>query len=78
MPRGARRRACPRRSRYRPKWKIALDEIDRVLASGARFGAVLADAEYGRAAEFRAGLAERRSHLRGGHHAGRSRSTRPT
>jgi len=45
---------------YRPKWRIALDEIDRVLASGARFGAVLADAEYGRAAEFRAGLAERR------------------
>jgi SRSO17 transposase len=45
---------------YRPKWKIALDEIDRVLASGARFGAVLADAEYGRAAGFRAGLAERR------------------
>ena len=45
---------------YRPKWKIALDEIDRVLASGARFGSVLADAEYGKAAEFRAGLAERR------------------
>ena len=35
---------------YRPKWKIALNEIDRVLA----------DAEYGKAAEFRAGLAERR------------------
>src|SRR3954463_773781 len=34
---------------YRPKWKIALDEIDRVLAAGARFGAVLADAEYGKA-----------------------------
>src|SRR5689334_22397178 len=45
---------------YRPKWPIALGEFDRVLASGARFGAVLADAEYGRAAEFRAGLAERR------------------
>ena len=45
---------------YRPKWRIALDEIDRVLASGARFGAVLADAEYGKAAEFRAGLDERR------------------
>jgi SRSO17 transposase len=45
---------------YRPKWRIALDEIDRVLASGARFGHVLADAEYGRAAGFRAGLAERR------------------
>ena len=45
---------------YRPKWKVALDEIDRVLASGARFGTVLADAEYGKAAEFRHGLAERR------------------
>src|SRR5215212_311830 len=45
---------------YRPKWQIALDEIDRVLASGARFGCVLADAEYGKAAEFRAGLAARR------------------
>ena len=60
MPGGAQPRACPRRSRYRPKWRIALDEIDRVLASGARFGCVLADAEYGKAAEFRAGLAERR------------------
>src|SRR3954451_6177197 len=45
---------------YRPKWAIALDEIDRVVVSGARFGCVLADAEYGKAAEFRAGLAERR------------------
>src|SRR5690348_6987463 len=45
---------------YRPKWKVALDEVDRVLAAGARFGHVLADAEYGRAAGFRAGLAERR------------------
>src|SRR3954467_1568474 len=54
---------------YRPKWEIALDEIDRGLASGgplgpvvsgARCGHVLADAEYGKAGEFRAGLAERR------------------
>jgi SRSO17 transposase len=45
---------------HRPKWRIALDEIDRVLASGARFGCVLADAEYGKAAEFRRGLGERR------------------
>ena len=45
---------------YRPKWRIALDEIDRVLASGARFGHVLADAEYRKAAEFRHGLGERR------------------
>ena len=44
---------------YRPKWRIALDEIDRVLTSGARFGCALADAEYGKAAEFRGGLAER-------------------
>jgi SRSO17 transposase len=58
----ARRTAAgvPETVAYRPKWAIALDEIDRVLASGARFGWVLADAEYGRAAEFRAGLAERR------------------
>src|SRR5829696_9726852 len=45
---------------YRPKWKMALDEVDRVLVAGARFGCVLADAEYGKAAEFRAGLTERR------------------
>jgi SRSO17 transposase len=44
---------------YRPKWQIALDEIDRVLASGTGFGCVLADAEYGKAAEFRYGLGER-------------------
>jgi SRSO17 transposase len=44
---------------YRPKWRIALDEIDRVLASGARFGCVPADAEYGKAAGFRRGLSER-------------------
>jgi SRSO17 transposase len=49
----------PEAIEYRPKWRIALDEIGRVLASGARFGRVLADAEYGKAAEFRAGLGER-------------------
>ena len=49
----------PETVEHRPKWRIALDEIDRVLAAGARFGCVLADAEYGKAAEFRAGLAER-------------------
>ena len=42
-----------------PKWRIALDEIDRVLAAGVRFGCVLGDAEYGKAAEFRHGLSER-------------------
>jgi SRSO17 transposase len=43
----------------RPKWQIALDELDRVRAAGARFGCVLADTEYGKAAEFRHGLSER-------------------
>jgi SRSO17 transposase len=49
----------PEETEHRPKWRIALEEIDRVLASGARFGCVLADAEYGKAAEFRAGLSAR-------------------
>jgi SRSO17 transposase len=44
---------------HRPKWRIALDEIDRVIAAGALFGCVLADAEYGKAAAFRQGLSER-------------------
>jgi SRSO17 transposase len=43
----------------RPKWQIALDEIARVQAAGARFGGVLADAEYGKVAAFRRGLSER-------------------
>jgi SRSO17 transposase len=55
-----RRAGVPEEVGRRPKWRIALDEIDRVLASGCRFGCVLADAGYGKAAEFRAGLAERR------------------
>jgi len=49
----------PEAIEYRPKWRIALDEIDRIMASGARFGCVLADAEYGKAAAFRRGLGER-------------------
>ncbi len=42
----------------RPKWQIALDELDRVRAAGARFGVVLADAEYGKVADFRQKLSE--------------------
>jgi SRSO17 transposase len=57
---GRRQRAgVPEDVAGRPKWRIALDEIDRVLAAGLRFGRVLADAEYGKAAEFRRGLSER-------------------
>jgi SRSO17 transposase len=42
----------------RPKWQIALDELDRVRAVGASFGCVLTDAEYGKAADFRHGLSD--------------------
>ena len=42
----------------RPKWQIALEELDRIRSAGGRFGAVLADADYGRVAEFRQKLSE--------------------
>ena len=60
--RDARRRekcGVPKEIRHRPKWKIALEELDRVTASGAQFGEVLADAGYGACGEFRQGLTER-------------------
>ena len=41
------------------KHEIAVEEIDRVIASGARFGCVLADAGYGSSASFRQALSER-------------------
>jgi SRSO17 transposase len=43
----------------RTKPEIALAEIDRVIASGMRFGCVLADAGYGLSAPFRQGLTSR-------------------
>jgi len=43
----------------RSKPEIALAEIDRVMAAGARFGCVLADAGYGLSAPFRQGLTTR-------------------
>jgi SRSO17 transposase len=56
----ARRRKCgvPEEIVFRPKWKIALDEVERVVASGTTFGDVLADAGYGMCAEFRRGLTD--------------------
>lgn len=42
-----------------PKWRIALDEIDRVVRAGARFGCVVGDAEYGKVGAFRHGLGQR-------------------
>jgi SRSO17 transposase len=41
------------------KPEIAIEEIDRVIASGARFGCVLADAGYGSSGPFRLALSER-------------------
>lgn len=43
----------------RTKPEIALDEIDRLMAAGVRFGTVLADAGYGLSAPFRQGLSAR-------------------
>ncbi|MBS1035910.1 IS701 family transposase [Gluconobacter cerinus] len=41
------------------KPEIAIEEIDRVIASGARFGCVLADAGYGSSGPFRQALSQR-------------------
>ena len=41
------------------KPEIAIEEIDRVIASGVRFGSVLADAGYGSSGPFRQALSER-------------------
>ena len=43
----------------RTKPEIALAEIDRVIASGVRFGCVLADSGYGSSGPFRQALSER-------------------
>jgi len=44
---------------YRTKPEIAIEEIDRVIAAGVRFGCVLADVCYGLSAPFRQGLSAR-------------------
>jgi SRSO17 transposase len=43
----------------RTKPETALEEIDRLMAAGVRFGTVLADAGYGLSAPFRQGLSDR-------------------
>ena len=43
----------------RTKSEIALAELDRLIAAGVRFGAVLADAGYGAGAQFRQALSAR-------------------
>jgi SRSO17 transposase len=43
----------------RTKSDVALEELDRIIAAGVRFGCVLADAGYGQSALFRQGLTVR-------------------
>jgi len=38
---------------FMPKWRIAIEEIERVIQAGVVFGDVLADAGYGTCSEFR-------------------------
>ncbi|WP_428487890.1 IS701 family transposase [Rhodopila sp.] len=61
-----RRAGVPEAVVLQPKWHIALDEIQRVIGQGVRFGGIVADAEYGKVAAFR--LASRA----GPHSGGRS------
>jgi hypothetical protein len=56
----ARADASADRGSARSKSKIALAELNRLVAAGARFGAVLADASNGAGAEFRRSLTARR------------------
>lgn len=44
---------------YRTKPELAVEEIDRVIAAGVRFGCILADAGYGLSASFRQSLSVR-------------------
>jgi SRSO17 transposase len=44
---------------YRTKPEMAIEEIDRIIVAGVRFGCVLADAGYGLSAPFRQALSER-------------------
>lgn len=42
----------PEELRYRPTWKIGIEQIERVLAQGLRFDYVTYDEEYGKVPEF--------------------------
>jgi SRSO17 transposase len=46
----------PEEVRYRPKWRIALELLDRSLRNGVQYKFVTADEFYGRGAPFRAAL----------------------
>ena len=55
----ARTRVPEERRTALTKPEIAIEEIDRIIASGARFGCVLADSGYGSSGPFRQALSER-------------------
>jgi SRSO17 transposase len=55
----ARARVPEDRQTVLTKPEIAIEEIDRVIASGARFGCVLADSGYGSSGSFRQALSDR-------------------
>ena len=60
IPSAWRGRACRRIDGPRgPSRRSRIEEIDRVIASGVRFGCVLADSGYGSSAPFRQALSER-------------------
>jgi SRSO17 transposase len=56
-----RREACgvPTEIRFQPKWQIALEEIDRLLADDLPRAPIVADAGYGVVTEFREGVTTR-------------------
>lgn len=56
-----RRLTCrvPEDKTHRSKWELALDALDELLGQGLAPPPILADQDYGRAGEFRDGLAER-------------------
>jgi SRSO17 transposase len=49
----------PKDMRYRPKWRIALEQVDRARSNGVRLDWLTFDEEYGKAPEFARGLDER-------------------
>jgi SRSO17 transposase len=49
----------PDEIQFETKWEIALEQLDAALAAGVRRHLMLADAGYGDATEFRAGIEER-------------------
>ena len=47
-----RRAGIPDELTYRPKWRIAIEQLERVMAQGLRFDYVTYDEEFGRVPEF--------------------------